>query len=82
MSFEFNGWNLQRQIEAELRRFADLPNLGSSRGSGAVEAAGEHLAEILMTSAGPGVGVLGSTASRRLRSGGITRRGSPYGRCW
>jgi SPP1 gp7 family putative phage head morphogenesis protein len=71
---------LQRQVEAELRQFAAFAESRIVAGQReAVEAASEHLAEILMTSTAPGVHVRWDRLPVEAVSDlvGFTRRGSP-----
>lgn len=81
--FEFNRLqNLQRQVEAELRTFANFAEARIVRAQyAAVEAAAQHLQEIVTASAGPGVHVrwdrLPAKAVEDLV--GFTRDGSPDG---
>lgn len=79
--FEFNRLqNLQRQVEEELRHFAAFAESRIVAGQReAVDAAGQHLAEILMTSTGPGVHVRWDRLPAEAVSDlvGFTRRGSP-----
>lgn len=79
--FEFNRLqNLQRQVEEELRYFAAFAESRIVAGQWeAVDAAGQHLAEILMTSTGLGVHVRWDRLPVEAVSDlvGLTRRGSP-----
>ena len=79
--FEFNRLqNLQRQVEEELRHFAAFAESRIVAGQWeAIDAAGQHLAEILMTSTGLGVHVRWDRLPVEAVSDlvGLTRRGSP-----